>query len=136
MSRTKLALIGCGGMSKSHMRRFDALRDRVELVAAVDVLQGRAESVREFVPGVKVATDYRDVLDDVDAALIVLPHHLHHPVAKACLEAGKHVLLEKPMAISEAECLDLIVASEKRLCLINIPIHDNLPDTCTADAFI
>ena len=45
--------------------------------------------------------------------LVVLPHHLHHPVARECLEAGKHVLLEKPMANSEAECLDLIATAAR-----------------------
>jgi predicted dehydrogenase len=100
-------------MSKGHVSRFDALRDRVQLVAAVDVVKEKAEAVREHVPDVKVATDYREVLDDVDAALLVLPHHVHHPIGMACLEAGVHVLLEKPMAISEQQCLDLIHASQK-----------------------
>ena len=113
MPRTRLALIGCGGMSKGRVSRFDTLSDRVQLVAAVDVVKDKAEAVKEHVPDVKVATDYREVLDDVDAALLVLPHHLHHPIGMACLEAGVHVLLEKPMAISEQQCLDLISASEE-----------------------
>jgi predicted dehydrogenase len=49
----------------------------------------------------------------VEAVLLVLPHHLHHPIGVDCLERGKHVLLEKPMAITEAECLDLIAVSER-----------------------
>ena len=113
MAKTKLALIGCGGMSRAHMRRFDVLSSRLDLVAAVDVVKERAEAAAELVPGARVATDYREVLDDVEAVLLVLPHHLHHPVARACLEAGKHVLLEKPMANSEQECLDLIGAAEQ-----------------------
>ncbi|MBT3344539.1 MAG: Gfo/Idh/MocA family oxidoreductase [Gemmatimonadetes bacterium] len=108
MSRTRLALIGCGGMSRAHLRRFDILSDRLELVAAVDVDESRAAAVAELVPGLRVATDVADVLDDIDAALLVLPHHLHHSIAMTCLQAGKHVLLEKPMAITEAECLELI----------------------------
>ena len=111
MSRVKLGLIGCGGMSRSHMRRFHTLSDRLELVAAVDVIRERAEEAAKLVEGVRVATDYREILDDVDAVLLVLPHHMHHPIGMACLRAGKHVLLEKPMAISERECLDLIEAS-------------------------
>ena len=111
MARVKLGLVGCGGMSKAHLRRFDTLSDRLDLVAAVDVVQERAQVVADEVPGVRVATDYRDILDDVDAVLLVLPHHLHHPIGMDCLAAGKHVLLEKPMALSEAECLDLIQAS-------------------------
>ncbi|MEE2657989.1 MAG: Gfo/Idh/MocA family oxidoreductase [Candidatus Latescibacterota bacterium] len=112
MSRVRLALIGCGGMSKTHLRRFDVLSDRLKLVAAVDVDPGRAQAVTELMPSVRTTTDYRDVLDDVDAVLLVLPHHLHHPVGLACLQAGKHVLLEKPMAISESECLSLMAAAD------------------------
>ena len=113
MARVKLALIGCGGMSATHLRRFHLLSDRLRLIAAVDVDETKARQVQEHLPGVVVATDYRSVLDQVDAVLIVLPHHLHHAVAKHCLEAGKHVLLEKPMANSEAECLDLIAIAAR-----------------------
>ena len=120
MARVKLALIGCGGMSAAHLRRFHLLSDRLQLVAAVDVDETKARQVREHLPDVRVATDHRSVLDLVDAVLIVLPHHLHHPVAKECLEAGKHVLLEKPMANSEEECLDLIgsAARHDRILMI------------------
>ena len=111
MSRVKLAVVGCGGMSRAHLRRFDVLADRLELTAAVDIDPEKTAAVAELMPGVRTATDYRDVLDDVDAVLLVLPHHVHHPVALECLQAGKHVLLEKPMAITEAECLELIDAS-------------------------
>ena len=113
MARVKLALIGCGGMSATHLQRFHLLSDRLRLVAAVDIDETKAHQVQEHLPGVVVATDYRSVLDQVDAVLIVLPHHLHHAVAKHCLEAGKHVLLEKPMANSEAECLDLIATAAR-----------------------
>ena len=113
MARVKLALIGCGGMSATHLRRFHLLSDRLRLVAAVDVDETKARQVQEHLPGVLVATDYRSVLDQVDAVLLVLPHHLHHAVAKHCLEAGNHVLLEKPMANSEAECADLIATAAR-----------------------
>ena len=113
MARVKLALIGCGGMSATHLQRFHLLSDRLRLVAAVDIDETKARQVQEHLPGVVVATDYRSVLDQVDAVLLVLPHHLHHAVAKHCLEAGKHVLLEKPMANSEAECLDLIATAAR-----------------------
>jgi len=112
MAKTRLALIGCGGMSRSHASRFFNLSDRLEVAAVVDVDRANASAAAEVLTGAKVATDYRDVLDDVDACLLVLPHHLHRDIGVACLEAGKHVLLEKPMANSEAECLDLMAAAE------------------------
>ena len=114
MSRTRLALIGCGGMSRAHLRRFEILADRLELVAAVDIDETRAAAVADVVDGIRIATNVEEVLDDVDACLLVLPHHLHHPIAMQCLQAGKHVLLEKPMAISEAQCLELIDEARRR----------------------
>ena len=113
MSKMKLAVIGCGGMAKAHAGRYDKVLSRVQVVAAVDVERTRAQAVADLLPGARTATDYREVLDDVDAVLIALPHHLHHPVGMECLARGKHVLMEKPLANSERECLDLIAASEK-----------------------
>jgi predicted dehydrogenase len=113
MSKTRLALIGCGGMSRAHARRFEANSEQLELVAAVDVVEERARDAAALFPGARAATDFRAVLDDVDAVLLVLPHHLHHPIGMECLAAGKHVLLEKPMANSEQECRELIDASEQ-----------------------
>lgn len=112
MSRIRLGLIGCGGMSQTHLRRFHVLADRLELKAAVDTDLAKAQAVAQHFPGLLTATDYHQVLDQVDAVLIVLPHHLHHSVGMAVLQAGKHLLLEKPMANSEGECLDLIAAAK------------------------
>ncbi|HRU04593.1 MAG TPA: Gfo/Idh/MocA family oxidoreductase [Candidatus Brocadiia bacterium] len=113
MPPLRLAILGCGGMARSHASRFDSVKNRVQIVAAVDVLPDRAKAVADLIPGCRPAQDYRQVLDDVDAVLVVLPHHLHHPVGMDCLAHGKHVLMEKPLANTEAECLDLIAASKK-----------------------
>lgn len=117
MSRVRLALIGCGGMSKAHLRRFHSLSDRLELVAAIDIEPDKAQAVADAMAEdgvtVRVGTDHKQIIDDVDAALLVLPHHQHHPVALDFLQAGKHVLVEKPMAISEVECLRMIEAAQQ-----------------------
>ncbi len=113
MSSIRLGLIGCGGMARTHSSRFGRLSSRLRLVAAADVDESKVAAVAEGLPDVKVATDYRYILNDVDAVLLSLPHHLHHPVTLECLAAGKHVLVEKPMANSERECLEMIEAAEK-----------------------
>lgn len=100
-------------MSRSFFRRLEALRPKVRLTAVADVEVDRAREAAAGFPGVKVADDFRKILGETDALLLVLPHHEHYPVAKAGLEAGQHVLLEKPMANSEAECLDLIETAGK-----------------------
>ncbi|MCC6681126.1 MAG: Gfo/Idh/MocA family oxidoreductase [Phycisphaeraceae bacterium] len=120
-----MALVGCGGMAKSHAQRFAAVKGRVSIAAVVDTDLSRALAVAKHLDQPQVSTDYKTVLDGVDAVLLVLPHHLHHVVAKTCMEAGKHVLLEKPMANSESECLDLIATAKrmKRTLMIAYPMR-------------
>ncbi|MDE2868068.1 MAG: Gfo/Idh/MocA family oxidoreductase [Chloroflexota bacterium] len=113
MTRFRLGLIGCGGMGSRHAEGFDHLEDRVRVTVAVDIEPRRARAVADQFPGCRTVTDYRAVLDDVDGVLIALPHRLHHPAARFFLDAGKHVLLEKPMATTEEHCLDLIAASQR-----------------------
>ena len=105
MPKTNLALIGCGGMGQSHLRRFHILSNRLQLKAAVDVDLKTAQVVVSNFPSIITADDYRAVLDQVDAVLIALPHHLHHRVALDCIEAGKHVLLENPWPIRKPNAL-------------------------------
>ena len=113
MSKTRLGLIGCGGMAKAHASRLELVTDRLDLTAAVDVVPEQVDAVREHFPNARPASDYHDVFDDVDAVLLALPHHLHHRATLDCLAAGKHVLVEKPMANSEQECREMIAAAEQ-----------------------
>ena len=113
MSRLRLGLIGCGNMGHSHMRRFEFLRHRMAVTGAADIAEAARAATKDLLPDAKVVADYEEILDDVDAVLIAIPHHLHHRVTLDCLRAGKHVLLEKPMANSERECLDIIEAADK-----------------------
>ena len=110
----RIGIIGCGGMAQSHVRRFDKVKHRCRIAAAVDIVRERAQAVADLLDHpAKVATDYREILDEVDAVLVVLPHDLHHPVTVDCLNHGKHVLVEKPMANTEAECLEMLEASRR-----------------------
>jgi predicted dehydrogenase len=108
VNKHRFAVIGCGGMESSHERAFLEMRDRVDVVATVDLELDRAKKAAEVLGAERAVSDYHEVLDDVDAVLVVLPHHLHHPVGIDCLRAGKHVMMEKPLAITEEECLGLI----------------------------
>ncbi len=110
----RLALIGCGGMGMAHCAGFKALSDRVTVATTVDVDLERAKVAAGTLNAGLAATDYREALDDCDAVLIALPHHLHHPVGLDCLRAGKHVLMEKPLANTEPQCLDLIQEAERQ----------------------
>ncbi|MFW6597804.1 Gfo/Idh/MocA family protein [Propionibacteriaceae bacterium Y2011] len=107
MSKHRLAILGCGGMEKAHQAVFGDLADRVDVIACVDPVIERAEAAAAALGAPKVAADFREVLDDVDSVLAVLPHHLHHPIGMECLRAGKNVLMEKPLALTEQECREL-----------------------------
>ncbi|MCX7705244.1 MAG: Gfo/Idh/MocA family oxidoreductase [bacterium] len=109
MDKIRIGIIGCGGMATGHASRFDRVREKIVVTAVADVIKERAEAVAGLLDNkVVVATDYHDILKYVDAVLIVLPHHLHCEVSLECMDAGKHVLVEKPMANTEKECIKMI----------------------------
>lgn len=115
MSKTRIGIIGCGGMAKSHVSRLSEVLGRIEVTAVVDIEREKAQAVAAVLENDPVvATDYREIFEHVDATLVVLPHHLHHVATIDCLRAGKHVLVEKPMANSEAECVEMIAAASAR----------------------
>lgn len=112
-NKIRLAIIGCGGMADSHQKGYEKLKDRLEVIGTADIVLERAQKMAEALGANKAVTDYRELLNDSDAVLIVLPHHLHYEVGMECLKAGKHVLMEKPMAMNEKECLKLIDTAKK-----------------------
>jgi predicted dehydrogenase len=113
MAKVRVGLIGCGGMAQTHAARFQSNRDRMELAYAVDVNREAAQAVADLSPGCRVETEWRRIINEVDAAFLVLPHHLHLPASLDFLNAGKHVLVEKPLGRTEAECLQMIEAAER-----------------------
>jgi predicted dehydrogenase len=109
----KIGIIGCGAMGSNHQAVFDSLTGAIEVTATVDIDIEKANSAKEILNAKFATTDYREIWPYVDAVLIATPHDLHHEQGMAAFAQGKHVLMEKPMAISEAECIDLIRASEE-----------------------
>lgn len=95
-------------MEGAHQGIFHELSDRIEVTATADINLDRAKKAAEVLGADVASADYREILEHVDACLVVTPHDLHHEMGIAALQAGKHVLMEKPMAVNEAECLDLI----------------------------
>ncbi len=119
MSRTKkpfrVAMIGCGGISRAHAQGFRQLSDLFTVRAACDVNVEAANKCAADLPSARVTTDWQEVLGDpeIDAVDILLPHDLHHPVAVAAAEAGKHILLEKPLATTVREGKGIVKAVER-----------------------
>ncbi len=107
----RIGLIGCGWFSPFHVAALQSVRARAQFVWVVDTDTEKARLLAHQT-GTQALTDYRDGLDAVDAVVAIVPHHLHHGVTMTCLAEGKHVLLEKPMALTTAECDDMIAGAD------------------------
>jgi predicted dehydrogenase len=110
----RIGVIGCGYWGPNLMRNFVACPD-TDLIWACDLDEKRLEKVLSPYPGVRRTTDIDDLLADehMAAVAIVTPVHTHFPIAKICLENGKHVLVEKPLASSVAQGEELVNLAEK-----------------------
>ncbi len=107
----RTAVIGVGYLGRFHAQKYASLPDS-RLIGVVDP----SETVRNAVGaelGVPAFADYRELLGRVDAVSVVTPTTLHHEITKAFLEAGAHVLVEKPMTVTVAEGEDLVRAAQR-----------------------
>jgi len=114
MDQIRLGVIGCGGMMKSHVRGLSIIRDRCIVSAACDIEEERAKEVAEAAGAAYYTTDYKTLLGHVDAVLVALPHQLHFECGMFFLQNGIHVLMEKPLCNTEAECIALAEEAEKQ----------------------
>jgi predicted dehydrogenase len=116
VDRIRIGFIGVGGIARLHQLGYrDHPRAEVHALCDVDEAQLRRRAEEWGIR--KTYTDYRRLLEDpdVDAVEVMTPHHLHAPIGVAALEAGKHVSLQKPMAVTAAEC-DALIAAAGRSC--------------------
>src|ERR1051325_10003338 len=97
-----VALIGCGKIGQGHADGYKAAADLAEMVLYCD--EWNEAQARELAAGssADVSTNWQEVIerDDVDAVDICMPHYLHEPIALAAAKAGKHILVENPMALN------------------------------------
>jgi predicted dehydrogenase len=119
MSKVRVAILGCGGMSGEHARRFKDNPD-VEIVALSDVSEAAVEAyiernLSDYSPRPAVYTDAATMYAEAkpDAVTIVTPHTLHFEHGLQAIEAGLHVLMEKPMVTGSAQAKELADAVEK-----------------------
>ncbi len=137
----KVGVIGVGYLGQHHARIFAELDD-VRMVAVADTDGERAGEIAVKY-GCKAYTDYRKLLDGVDAVSIVTPTTLHYAVAMDCILAGKDVLIEKPITATIEEADRLIAASGEAGTLIQVghlerfnPVVPALYPLLDAPAFI
>jgi predicted dehydrogenase len=132
-SRVRTALVGCGGMARHHLRSMLKQTDTTEIVALCDPsAQAIAETAKVFkaagvaLPPVETSLETLLADYDLDAAFIITPHALHHDQAKACLEAGVDVLLEKPMVMNADEARSLMETRDHTGRLLAVAFNGSL----------
>lgn len=114
-SLIRVGIIGCGMITqRSHAPSYSAIPN-VSITALCDVLPERMEKVRdEHAPDAALFTDYHELLQSglVDAVSVATPVYLHCPMTVAALQAGCHVLCEKPMGMSQVETAQMVSAAK------------------------
>ncbi|MCX7788723.1 MAG: Gfo/Idh/MocA family oxidoreductase [Spirochaetes bacterium] len=111
-----VAILGTGGIAATHIKAYKTFSDRCQIVALCDLYPEKAKALAEQEGlRVDVYTDYREVVkrSDIDLVSVCLPPSVHAETTIAALQGGKHVLLEKPMAPSLAECDAMIEAANR-----------------------
>jgi predicted dehydrogenase len=133
--KVRVAMIGAGGMARGHVRNILRQQDTTEVIVVSDPSEeAYAEMVAVFtnanLPPPPNEKDLAKLLNDykgkIDVAFIVTPHAYHYEQAKACLEAGLDVLLEKPMVVTAAEAEDLIRVRDTTGKLLVIAFNGSL----------
>jgi len=124
-----VGLVGVGFMGGMHFRQYEQLTDRAKIVAVCDTDPDRRagdwskvggnigdpQANKRDLTGIKQYADYKELIADPDVQLvdICVPTYLHCEVAIAALEAGKHVLSEKPMALTVEDCDKMLAVAAK-----------------------
>jgi len=112
MDKLKVGIIGLGGIARSHCDSIATL-DHVEVVAVADLLEEKRAEYRGKYDIPKGYASHTELLkdDEIEAVAVVLGHQLHHQLTVDACNAGKHVLVEKPMALSLEQCDNMIAAA-------------------------
>lgn len=126
MGRVKVAVVGCGDISGRHLAAFRNYAAQAQVAVCCDTDLERAQQAAEQtgadedstedgqgVERARAVTDFAEILADpeIQAVDLCLPHHLHAPFTIAAAEAGKHILCEKPLALTVEECDRMISAA-------------------------
>ncbi|RWX13785.1 Gfo/Idh/MocA family oxidoreductase [Rhizobium hidalgonense] len=145
MSEVRVAVLGASGwMGKIHTMAYQTFPHffgvsdgTARIVALVDSNPDQAEDISNRAPGARIYQDWKLAVADpeVDLIDICLPDHLHYPVAKAALLAGKHVYCEKPLANTADEARELAEIARERGVITRVghafprnPVHDLAKD--------
>lgn len=114
MSKVKIGCIGAGVIARAHATGLKLIESEVEVTAVCDINQSAAQALADEMAATAYSS-HQEMLakENLDIALVCLPHYLHCPVGLDVLQAGVHLFIEKPMAVSTSECRELIACAER-----------------------
>lgn len=107
MTKVRVAVLGYGHLGKWHCQKVEANADVAHFVAIVEKFPAGQESAKANHPNVKIVSDIKDVINDIDAAFVVTPTSTHFELVKFLLENNKHVFCEKPVCSNDEEASNL-----------------------------
>ncbi len=118
MEKTRIGIIGCGGIANNkHLPALAKLADMCEVAAFCDIIEERAKTAAQKygTENAKVYADYKALLEDksIDVVHVLTPNVSHAPISVDAFEAGKHVMCEKPMAHSTVDAQNMLDAWKK-----------------------
>ena len=119
----RVAIVGTGGIAHTHMEAYRLWPDRCEVVALVDIIEGKAARFgEEFGLAAETYLSHKDMLEKggVDLVDVCTPPYVHAPITIDCLQAGVNVVCEKPMAASLEECDAMLKARDESGKLLSI----------------
>ena len=111
MSKVRLGIVGVGNMGRGHINNYaEGQLPEIEITAVADIDPSKFAFAQEKIPGVKCYNTATEMLNsgDCDAVLIATPHYFHPPMAKEAMQAGLHVMSEKPAGVYTKDVRELI----------------------------
>ncbi|MDD5603715.1 MAG: Gfo/Idh/MocA family oxidoreductase [Eubacteriales bacterium] len=125
MGKMKVAIIGCGNIANAaHHPGYAASRDLCEIKYFVDIIPERAKTLRDKYGSGEYLEDYHTILGDseLEAVSVCTPNYLHAPISMDFLNAGKHVLCEKPVSVNYKLSCDMKAAADKNNRILDIGV--------------
>lgn len=137
MKKFKYGIIGCGGIcTTKHLSSITQLKDKIEVVAFCDIDEAKAQRAKVLFdfPNAQITTNYKDLLAiaEIEVVLVLTPNRSHSFISVDALEAGKHVLCEKPMAINAVEAKKMLDAAERTGKVLSVAYQNRFRPECLA----
>ncbi len=119
MDRVKVGVIGVGSMGKNHVRSYAALKHVCELIGLYDINQSRSRNMAKSY-GIHSFSSTQEILKEVDAVNIATPTTTHFDIALEAIQAGKHLLIEKPITNIIEEANQILKEAKKKSLIVQV----------------